>query len=505
MSRRRRAGRPRRVPGRGARLARRALHRAVPRPRVPGRPGRGLARADARVEPPDGRRGLGRHRLARRVRRPGARPRPPGRAGRGARPRPARPARSTRSAWPTSRRRSWPSAPTRRRTGSSGPMLRGDEIWCQGFSEPDAGSDLASLADPAPSATATAGSINGQKVWNTFGQLADWCELLARTDPTASKHQGISCFVVDMSLPGIEVRPLRTATGDADFCEIFFDDVRIGPTRCSARSRGLDGGDGHAHVRAQRGRQPAHLDPPPHRRADRRRSARPAAPTTRGPPGAAALWSRGRAPAAAVGTRPPPGPAGPRPRARVEPDQDGVEPGRPGGAARRHPDPRPRPRSRATGASGSCTRRSLTIAGGTTEVNRNIIAERVLGLPRDPADCRSRRNSVSAFRRTHCVEFVRAARRRRVSRSRSRWTISLSVAKPRPCRLSRSTWSPIGYGPQCQVPRAEVHGRRPVEHERAHVRQIGPAGERRGRAGRRSAGRAWPPAGGASGWLDGAR
>jgi alkylation response protein AidB-like acyl-CoA dehydrogenase len=254
-------------------------------------------------------------------------------------------------------------------------ILQADQIWCQLFSEPGAGSDLASLVTRADR-DGDAWVVTGRKVWCSNGRVADRGILLARTDPGAPRHAGISFFLVDMQLPGIEVRPLRQMTGGSEFDEVFLDEVRL---PADALLGPLHGGWGVAmatltNERGHIGSAGIALG----RRLDAM-AAMPGAdePTARDQ--LAELLARGRA-LQAMGRRQGPVATVAASLAKLgvtelmfdaavlEADLRGAGTMLAGDAA-----------ARLLGAPGG------RIAGGTTQVQKNIIGERLLGLPKEPA------------------------------------------------------------------------------------------------------------------------
>jgi alkylation response protein AidB-like acyl-CoA dehydrogenase len=268
-----------------------------------------------------------------------------------------------------------------------GPSLRGELAWCQMFSEPGAGSDLASLTTAA---TKVDGGwvINGEKVWTSMAAQADFAICLARTDPGAPRHEGIGCFLVDMATPGIEVRPLRELTGMAMFNEISLVDVFVpddclvgGPTdgwSCArttlanervAMASGSSFGPGVSALFSLAADRDLLQDP---RVADRLGALVVDAHAV------AVLGLRTTLRALAGGQ---PGPeASVRKLLGVEHEQAVQEEG----LALLGPAAVTGEGDGAIWAGGFLGNRALSIAGGTSEIQRNVIAERLLGLPKDP-------------------------------------------------------------------------------------------------------------------------
>ena len=267
------------------------------------------------------------------------------------------------------------------------PTLRGEMIWCQLFSEPGAGSDLAGLSTRAQRVDG-GGVVNGQKVWTSMAKEASWGILLARTDPERPKHEGISCFMVDMHSPGIDIRPLRELTGHAMFNEVFFDDVFVPDDclvgeehdgwRCArttlANERVYMGssntiGGGVVGVMREIERQGLSEDT----------AALEAAGGLAATGHALAVLGYRLTLAALRGADPSGSEAAVRKLLGVLHDQRVQELGLMLSGAG----------SVTTGHDESWVQsflfnRCLTIAGGTTDIQKNVIAERLLGLPRDP-------------------------------------------------------------------------------------------------------------------------
>ncbi|WP_141579057.1 acyl-CoA dehydrogenase family protein [Actinomadura sp. WMMA1423] len=274
------------------------------------------------------------------------------------------------------------------------PMARGEEIWCQLFSEPDAGSDVAGLTTRARR-DGDGWILDGQKVWTSRAEYAEWGAALARTDPDVPKHRGITMFVVDMTAPGVQVRPLRDMTGAVRFNEVFFDGVRpaadavvgtvgegwdaavrmLGHERITitdlrlphghpashaalaalARARGVSG-DPHVRRRlaeVYRAERLAELLAA--RLGEEARAGRPT-----GPRGSAGKLAAGRL-------------------ARLSADAVADVAGHTGLAWE------PGDAAAAGLAAALLDAPSTRIAGGTDEIQRQIIGDRVLGLPREPA------------------------------------------------------------------------------------------------------------------------
>ncbi|MEX2293060.1 MAG: acyl-CoA dehydrogenase family protein [Acidimicrobiales bacterium] len=273
------------------------------------------------------------------------------------------------------------------------PLLRGDEIWSQGMSEPEAGSDLASLRCRAV-LDGDHFVVSGQKTWNSNGDRADWCQLYVRTNTDVAKHKGITCLLVDMRTPGVEARPIVTMAGDAGFSELFFTDVRVPVT---AMLGSLDQGWTVATSTLSNERAGvASLYLSLRRKFDRLlETASQAGPDGTKPIDSAvsrdALMARyidtrnleflaKRSLGTALSGRPPGAEGSVIKLAWAKSEQ---------AVAMTAVDVLGMAALSDAWGSGMLGSRSLSIAGGTTEVNRNIVGERVLGLPREPKPARA--------------------------------------------------------------------------------------------------------------------
>jgi alkylation response protein AidB-like acyl-CoA dehydrogenase len=277
------------------------------------------------------------------------------------------------------------------------PLFTGEEVWCQLFSEPGAGSDVAGLAMKAVR-DGDEWIVNGQKVWTTLAHLSKWGMLVARTDPEAPKHKGMTYFVVDMQQPGVEVRPLYQITGEAEFNEVYFTDARIPDSeRLSEPGDGwrvvlttlmnervaIGGGipskgSGFIAEAVQQWRERGHDDPA---LKDELMDLWVRAEVLR-------LTNIRASQLRAVGNPGPEGSIGKAMSADLNKDITSFTVGLMGAAGMLKPDGYPMKRPEhamqwANTQQAFLRTRANSIEGGTTEIAKNILGERVLGLPGD--------------------------------------------------------------------------------------------------------------------------
>jgi alkylation response protein AidB-like acyl-CoA dehydrogenase len=270
------------------------------------------------------------------------------------------------------------------------PIRRHEVQWCQLFSEPGAGSDLASLATRAERLEDGTWRVNGQKVWNSYAHFAQWGILMARTDPTLPKHRGISYFLLDMSTPGVQPRPLRQMNGDAEFNEVFLDDVvlpedallgglnngwAVGLTTLMQERNGLSGrpgvGEGKAEeIARSAARTGTWADPLVRDRIVAMLVEQRVLQMTT----VRAFVEAGSGPVGAEGSV----------RKLVSSSLQETA-----GVLAAAADPvgvlgAPQGEELPSSAYDFLSMKQTSIAGGTSEIQRNIIAERLLGLPKDP-------------------------------------------------------------------------------------------------------------------------
>jgi alkylation response protein AidB-like acyl-CoA dehydrogenase len=272
------------------------------------------------------------------------------------------------------------------------PLFSGAEVWCQLFSEPGAGSDLAALSTSA-TRDGDEWSVNGQKVWTSVAHLADWGLLLARTDPEQPKHKGLTAFVLDMHSRGVEVRPLRQLSGNAEFNEVYLTDVRVPDTR---RLGGV--GDGWRVAVTTLMNERVAIGGTQPRRGEGPIAGALAAWKQCAEPSAvqrdhlAQLWIRAEllrltniraAQRRSAGTPGPEGSIGKLADAELTQDIAGFTVDVIGAPALLCPPYDTVTRDTADPTVAFLRARSTSIGGGTSEIMRNIIGERTLGLPGD--------------------------------------------------------------------------------------------------------------------------